>query len=68
MKDKCGGGIKEKNYVYESVGEIGEKNGVVNCVWCVKNNKKNTEKRHMKKKWWKKRKVRRKKNSKARNV
>ena len=32
MKDKCGGGIERKYYVYEGVGEIGRrKMGVVNC-------------------------------------
>ena len=39
MKDKCGGGVKEKNYVYESVGEIGRKMGVKNFAWCVKERK-----------------------------
>ena len=63
MKDKCGGGVKEKNYVYESVGEIGRKKmGVVNCVWCVKKKRKKIEKRHMRKNCerkekWKERKI-----------
>ena len=47
MKDKCGGGIKEKMYVYESVGECGRKKlGAVNCAWCVKERKRIIEKRH----------------------
>ena len=33
MKDKCGGGIKGKMYVYESVGEFGRKNG--SCKICL---------------------------------
>ena len=50
MKDKCGGGIKGKMYVYESVGEFGRKIGSCKlCLMCQEKEKKNTEKRHMKK-------------------
>ena len=51
MKDKCGGGIKEKKCMCMKVWEnLVEKLGVVNYAWCVKKKrKKNTEKRHMKK-------------------
>ena len=41
MKDKCGGGIKGKMYVYESVGEFGRKIGSCKlCLMCQEKEKK----------------------------
>ena len=40
MKDKCGGGIKEKIMCMKVWENLVEKLGVVNCAWCVKKKKK----------------------------
>ena len=50
IKNKCGGGIKRKYYVYKGAGEIvRRKNGSYKlCLMCQRE-KKNVEKRHMKK-------------------
>ena len=52
MKDKCGGGIKEKKIICIKAWEklVGKKIGVVNYAWCVKERKEKIEKIHMKKK------------------
>ena len=66
MRNKCGGGIKRKYYVYKGAWEIGRrKNGSCKlCLMCQKE-KKCRKETHGKKNW-KKRKVKRKKNTKQR--
>ena len=67
MKNKCGGGIKRKYYVYKGAWEIGKrKNGSCKlCVMCQKEKKIYEENRHMKKKM-KEKKSEKKKNTKQR--